>query len=1654
MKISKRVLSVILTVVMIMSAVNFSAFAIDIDNGTPVESTQVMTDDGEGRLVIPNATVTASPVIRVADASNPLTFGQTIVKATPSGIPLISSTYDKEAYAGETPVWPTVVFNSDLSLAGTVSSVSLTSNIRLNYTSQNNNNTWTFTITGGDSVSAGSYIDYVVKFKYTYTDRLTGKSVTKDYEAYGSSYVENIAQPAGMGIHILRKAPGTFHSAEEFDGVYRILGVNTYGGYYGGTGDDYAEGWAERKTRYSHGYYDFRCPNGTTLENAGTWGKSGASMPGYGLVLHCNGSSDGNQFANGSLGWQRPVSTTYIDSSKGTALNSSSINLRYAFFDAKTTWKEGDYTRKICNDTVVLPGVVEWGDGSNNSTTAANQLGFALMGQELVFNNKGTYNTSSPYAITNRVSPSKVWGLSIPFNGTTYKDAMENATEDAKTKFISYTLGTTQEGVYSKSGRLVSPHSAVSLKFYMYNKADLRGTISEALSQNVPVSPTGPEIGITPQSWYYSSGWDAFKTALKNAQHIEARPDVLQKDIDAAAAALVTAETNLVVAKADYTTANNYLQELANEDSSLRTAESWAAVVAAREPLDAENQNYTVFYQSKVDSLTAKLAAAIANLKYRPADFEKVDNSIAYAESLDLTKYTDDSVAFLQSLITTARSENFRNRDIRDQEYIDKFADQIDEAVDALVEKPADYTEVQKAVDRYNEVKSDKDDYTTNSWARVQSAYDSITYGLGISLQSYVDDMANDLNNAIDNLQFKPADYDALNALVDEVYELDSSLYTQASWNNLMNAVNAVDYDLNIKQQGQVNNYIAAIRSARAALEYVVGDYTAVTNAITAANRLNEAWYTTASWSNLQSAINNVRYGLTVDKQAQIDAFATAINDAISALVLLPADYSAVNAQKARYEALNTSLYTPASLLVARQAYNSIVEGKTIDKQSEVDAMAKTLKDALDNLQYKAGNYTNVNAAVASANALIEAAEAYATKYAGHSYYTTSSYNALKSAVNAVVYNLTIDKQSQIDGYANAINNAIAALQLNGAYYAAVDSAVASVPSDLDSGRYTPASVAAVKAALNAVDRNLKTDEQDTVDAYAAAINEAVTKLGINTADYSSVEYAKGEVPSDLSIYTSASVAKLNAAINAVVYNLSIDEQERVEGFAAAILEAIGELELDLADYTAVNEAKTRAAAALADAEAQYYTQASKDAVTAAVNAVVEGLPSSQQARVTGFATAINSAVNGLAYKPIDDAEFKSIKTQFEARTDLANYTDASVKAVRDEIAKGDVLLQASDTNIKKQSQLDSIVTALKAAIANLKEKDADYTAVNVAINKANLLDRDLYTNFSIVTDAINAVVPDLKITEQARVDGFAEAIEDAIAALQFKPINTEEYVAAQATVPADLDLRTDATVAAMNEAKAAIDEFLAGDVNISHQSQLDSLVETYKAKIAALAYKPGNYDALTAVINEFKALNEDDYTNYYDAYSVYRSVNNWKTANPNLDITKQDQIDAQTQLLRDAIDSLIPVPVVTARFDVKGTAYIDGKYICGLKTKLTAGNLNNTFLDYEGVEVTLTKAIEDARYYGTGSTVTVKYPDGTTEVYTIIIFGDIDGNSIIDTDDAFATLEAANDNSLFTAVQKKAANVDGVRRISLDDYAIINDAALGLVDIDQTSIG
>ena len=64
----------------------------------------------------------------------------------------------------------------------------------------------------------------------------------------------------------------------------------------------------------------------------------------------------------------------------------------------------------------------------------------------------------------------------------------------------------------------------------------------------------------------------------------------------------------------------------------------------------------------------------------------------------------------------------------------------------------------------------------------------------------------------------------------------------------------------------------------------------------------------------------------------------------------------------------------------------------------------------------------------------------------------------------------------------------------------------------------------------------------------------------------------------------------------------------------------------------------------------------------------------------------------------------------------------------------------------------------------------ADYSKVDEAIAKANVLNKDDYIDFKAVTLAIDAVVRDKDYTEQSAVDSMAKAIEDAIKALQLKP--------------------------------------------------------------------------------------------------------------------------------------------------------------------------------------------------------------------------------------------------------------------------------------------
>ena len=126
----------------------------------------------------------------------------------------------------------------------------------------------------------------------------------------------------------------------------------------------------------------------------------------------------------------------------------------------------------------------------------------------------------------------------------------------------------------------------------------------------------------------------------------------------------------------------------------------------------------------------------------------------------------------------------------------------------------------------------------------------------------------------------------------------------------------------------------------------------------------------------------------------------------------IPADYTAVDAVIARATALDSSLYTNYSAV--EDSINSVDRAKSKAQQTEVNAMAKAIEDAVSTLQYKDADYTKVDAAIAKANALNK-----------NDY---RDFSAVTTAIDAVVRGKNITKQSEVDAMAQAIEEAINAL--------------------------------------------------------------------------------------------------------------------------------------------------------------------------------------------------------------------------------------------------------------------------------------------------------------------------------------------------------------------------------------------------------------------------------------------------------------------------------------------------------------------------------------------------------------------------------------------------------------------------------------------------
>ena len=347
-----------------------------------------------------------------------------------------------------------------------------------------------------------------------------------------------------------------------------------------------------------------------------------------------------------------------------------------------------------------------------------------------------------------------------------------------------------------------------------------------------------------------------------------------------------------------------------------------------------------------------------------------------------------------------------------------------------------------------------------------------------------------------------PADYSAVDAAIAKANALNKDDYKDFS--AVETAINLVVRGKKLAEQADVDAMAQTIEDAIAALQYKEADYTKVDEAIAKANALNKDNY--KDFSAVETAINSVVRGKKLAEQADVDAMAQTIEDAIAALQYKEADYTKVDEAIAKANALNKDNYKDFSAV--ETAINSVVRGKKLAEQAEVDAMAKAIEDAIADLQHKDADYTKVDAAIAKANTLKK------DDY--------KDFSAVESDVNAVVRGKNITEQGEVDAMAKAIEDALAALQYKDADYTKVDAAI-SKANALKKDDYKDFS--AVEFAVNAVARGKNITEQGEVDAMAKAIEDALAALQYKDADKTTPAPTATATPAPVATATPAPAA-------------------------------------------------------------------------------------------------------------------------------------------------------------------------------------------------------------------------------------------------------------------------------------------------------------------------------------------------------------------------------------------------------------------------------------------------------------------------------------------------------------------------------------------------
>lgn len=517
---------------------------------------------------------------------------------------------------------------------------------------------------------------------------------------------------------------------------------------------------------------------------------------------------------------------------------------------------------------------------------------------------------------------------------------------------------------------------------------------------------------------------------------------------------------------------------------------------------------------------------------------------------------------------------------------------------------------------------------------------------------------------------------------------------------------------------------------------------------------------------------------------------------------------------------------------------------------------------------------------------------------------------------------------------------------------------------------------------------------------YTASCKVTVTATGAKTALKEALNKAKAL---DKSLYTEESYAVLADAISKAqsVYDVALSTTSQINEAIALLEQAEAQLVYVPADYSSVDEVIELFNSLNKD----YFAPEDIQEIQTMIDNIDRTLDVSQQERVIEMAADINYAIGALEELPANTEELEAaIKTAQELNRDL--YINPTV--IDKPLAEAVAALNGG-YKISEQEALDKYTANLNKALSELTYKSSDKSALQTALmldikhpDYIKFYDSDLLAQWQALVAEGQEIMSDktLDITDNEMINAKAQEITDAYNALEDSytvVIYTEELEAAIARGDAIVTsnyVTNDQLVEFLLALSAGKDVLNTEYVNAEDQSIVDAAAKRIDDAIMNLVPKAGDYTSVNEAIERFNSIDKSKYTD--ESIKAVQDIID--TVDFTLDITKQEVIDKYAEDINNAIDNLDPDISTRIETVEESGATIDSenKFIYGVDEGID--NLDE-FVKVQNGELRYT---ETENGFGTGTKVEVVDKSGEViDTYTIVIFGDVNGDGVVDGQDS-----------------------------------------------------